>query len=208
MIYRDSDMPMTASGIKPDIIFNPHSMPSRMTMGVILEGMSAKSNAVKGTITDGTIFKKINIDDISDELSKLGYNSNGTERLYNGMTGEYMDVEIFIGPIYYQCLQKFTIDTVYSHRTCPTDAISHQPLDGKSSKGGLRLGKPFRQEKAAKSVCLVKLRICSKIYLCLSEAKPGNCGKPLKPKLLSIIRKLLVETRVMTSGIVKTFRMF
>ena len=158
--YRDSDMPYTEDGIKPDVIFNPHSLPSRMTMGVLFEGMASKANAINGTITDGTIFKKINIDDLADDLAKVGYNRNGTERLYNGITGNYIDVEIFIGPIYYQRLQKFTIDTVYSHKTCPTDAITHQPLDGKSAKGGLRLGiLTFCSEKATKSVRLVKSRI-------------------------------------------------
>ena len=140
MIMRDSDFPFTKYGMKPDIIFNPHSLPSRMTMGVILEGLAAKTNAYKGTITDATIFNKVDIDDIAGELKKLGFNANGTERLYNGITGNYMDVEIFIAPIYYQCLQKFTIDTVYAHRETPTDALTRQPLDGKSASGGSRLG--------------------------------------------------------------------
>ena len=150
--YRDSDMPFTQDGIKPDIIFNPHSLPSRMTMGVLFEGMAAKVSALEGTIKDGTIFKKINIDDIADDLQHLGYNRNGTERLYNGITGKYIDVEIFIGPIYYQRLQKFTIDTVYSHKTCPTDAITHQPLDGKAARGGLRLGEMEKDCMAISSV--------------------------------------------------------
>ncbi len=150
--YRDSDMPYTEDGIKPDIIFNPHSLPSRMTMGVLFEGMASKANAINGTITDGTIFKKIDIDDLADDLAKVGYNRNGTERLYNGITGNYIDVEIFIGPIYYQRLQKFTVDTVYSHKTCPTDAITHQPLDGKSAKGGLRLGEMEKDVMAISSV--------------------------------------------------------
>ena len=154
MIYRDSDMPFTESGIKPDIIFNPHSLPSRMTMGVILEGMQSKVNAMRGTITDATIFRKTNIDDISDTLIELGFNPSGTERLYNGMTGKFIDAVIFIGPIYYQCLQKFTIDTSYSHRTTPTDATTRQPLDGKSSLGGLRAGE---MEMWTMSISNVKL---------------------------------------------------
>lgn len=137
---RDSDFPFTSYGMKPDIIFNSHSLPSRMTMGVILEGLAAKVNAYKGTISDATIFKKVDISDISQTLKDIGFNSNGTERLYNGITGNYMDVEIFIAPIYYQCLQKFTIDTVYAHRETPTDALTRQPLDGKSARGGSRMG--------------------------------------------------------------------
>jgi DNA-directed RNA polymerase beta subunit len=174
--YRDSDMPFTKDGIKPDIIFNPHSLPTRMTMGVLFEGMAAKISAVEGTIKDGTIFKKIDIDDIADDLQKLGYNRNGTERLYNGITGKYIDVEIFIGPIYYQRLQKFTIDTVYSHRTCPTDAITHQPLDGKSARGGLRLGEMEKDCMAISSVKFLQEKFIDHsdkyyIYVC------KNCNK-------------------------------
>lgn len=174
--YRDSDMPYTKDGIKPDIIFNPHSLPSRMTMGVLFEGMAAKVSALQGTIKDGTIFKKINIDDIADDLQKFGYNRNGTERLYNGITGKYIDVEIFIGPIYYQCLQKFTVDTVYSHKTCPTDAITHQPLDGKSARGGLRLGEMEKDCMAISSVKFLQEKFIDHsdkyyIYIC------KNCNK-------------------------------
>ena len=174
--YRDSDMPFTKDGIKPDIIFNPHSLPSRMTMGVLFEGMAAKVSALEGTIKDGTIFKKINIDDIADDLQKLGYNRNGTERLYNGMTGKYIDVEIFIGPIYYQRLQKFTVDTVYSHKTCPTDAITHQPLDGKSARGGLRLGEMEKDVMAISSIKFLQEKFIDHsdkyyIYVC------KNCNK-------------------------------
>ena len=210
--YRDSDMPFTKDGIKPDIIFNPHSLPSRMTMGVLFEGMAAKISAVEGTIKDGTIFKKIDIDDIANDLAKLGYNRNGTERLYNGMTGKYIDVEIFIGPIYYQRLQKFTVDTVYSHKTCPTDAITHQPLDGKASRGGLRLGiiLPFCPEKGAKSVSLVKsekMSIDNNIINSSDGARPENCGNVLKLIQLLILEKSFMRTRVMTSGIVKSYKM-
>lgn len=140
MIYRDSDMPFSKEGMRPDIIFNPHSLPSRMTMGVILEGLAAKVSAYTGTIVDATIFKKTDINEISETLKGLGFNANGSERLFNGITGKYMDVEIFIAPIYYQCLQKFTADTVYAHRETPTDALTRQPLDGKAARGGSRLG--------------------------------------------------------------------
>lgn len=178
-------------------------------MGVLFEGMASKANAVNGTITDGTIFNKINIDDIANDLDKIGYNRAGTERLYNGMTGNYIDAEIFIGPVYYQRLQKFTIDTVYSHKTCPTDAITHQPLDGKSSRGGLRLGKSC-SKKASKSVRLVKPEIdilTIKLPIVNSGvAKPGNCGNILKFMILLIIWKLIIRTRLITSGIVKSHK--
>ena len=152
MVYRDSDMPFTSQGIKPDIIFNPHSLPSRMTMSKIIESMASKTCGIKGGISDGTMFKKIDIDDIASDLEQIGFKKNGTERLYNGMTGKYIDTEIFIGPIYYQRLQKFTVDTVYSHKTCPTDVVVKQPLDGKSSQGGLRIGEMETNVLALSSV--------------------------------------------------------
>lgn len=138
--YNESDLPFTKDGIKPDIIFSPFSLPSRMTIGVNFEGMASKICANKGSLMDTTIFKYFNIDDISNNLKNLGFNHNGTERLFNGMTGKFIDCEIFIGPIYYQCLQKFTVDTLYYHKTAPTDAITRQPLNGKSSLGGLKVG--------------------------------------------------------------------
>jgi DNA-directed RNA polymerase beta subunit len=150
--YNDADMPCTSDGIKPDIIFNPHSLPTRMTMSIIFETMLSKICAEKGYLTDNTMFKSVDIDEIANELEKIGFNRNGTERMYNGMTGKYIDAEIFIGPIYYQKLQKFTIDTVYSHKTCPTDALTRQPLDGKSSSGGLKLGEMEVQALATNSI--------------------------------------------------------
>lgn len=152
MVYRDSDMPFTKEGLKPDLIFNPHSIPTRMTISKIFEPMASKMCAYTGAHSDGTMFKKFDIDDISNDLQKIGFNKSGTERLYNGMTGKYIDVEIFIGPVYYQRLQKFTVDTVYSHKTCPTDVVVRQPLDGKASRGGLRIGEMEADVLAISSV--------------------------------------------------------
>ena len=139
-LYDDADMPSTASGIKPDMIFNPLSLITRMTTGVIFEGMLAKLSAHLGVTPDATMFKKIDTDNISQQLKKYGFNSNGTERLYNGMTGQYMDAEIFMCPIYYQTLQKYTCDTVYANNISPTDVLTRQPLHGKRIGGGARMG--------------------------------------------------------------------
>lgn len=161
IIYRDSDMPFTSSGMKPDLIFNPHSIPTRMTMSKIFESMASKYCAVNGSHSDGTMFKNFDTDDLANNLTKIGYNKNGVERLYNGMTGKYIDCEIFIGPIYYQRLQKFTIDTVYSHKTCPTDVVVRQPLDGKSSRGGLRIGEMETNVLAISSVKFLQEKMVS-----------------------------------------------
>ncbi len=139
-LYNESDMPTTKDGIRPDLIFNPLSLITRMTTGVIFEGMMAKLAAHTGTCPEATMFKKLDTDNIADMLQSYGFNRNGTERLYNGMTGRYMDAEIFIAPIMYQTLQKYTIDTVYANSISPTDAMTRQPLHGKKLGGALKLG--------------------------------------------------------------------
>lgn len=104
------------------------------------EMLVAKACGKKGTHADGTIFKRFDQDSVSEELEAMGVQKWGYERLINGMTGEYIDALIFAGPIYYQRLQKFVVDVVYSITQGPSDAITHQPLDGKASNGGLRVG--------------------------------------------------------------------
>ncbi len=139
-LYDATDMPTTKNGIMPDVIFNPLSLITRMTAGVIFEGLMAKLAAHTGTCPEATMFKKLDKDNITDMLKLYGFNSNGTERLYNGMTGEYMDAEIFIAPIMYQTLQKYTIDTVYANSISPSDMMTNQPLHGKKVMGALKLG--------------------------------------------------------------------
>ena len=133
-------MPRTMVGIIPDVILNPHALPSRMTIGKPIEGIMAKLAALKGTLSDGTTFLEVDVEKIADGLAEFGFARYGKERLYNGMTGEYMDTEIFIAPMYYQRLQKFVKDSVYSVANGPTCALTRQPLNGMAVKGGLRLG--------------------------------------------------------------------
>lgn len=133
-------MPFSENGLIPDLIINPHAIPSRMTIGQLIETLENKRNALYGIVTDGTIFNKPDINNIGEDLAKLGYNKYGNEKLFDGRTGEYIDTEIFIGPAYYQRLQKFTTDAIYSVKNPVVDAITRQPLGGKSSGGGLKVG--------------------------------------------------------------------
>lgn len=139
-LYDETDMPCSKSGMRPDLIFNPLSLITRMTTGVVFEGMLAKLAAHTGTRPDATMFKKLDTDNIADSLESYGFKRNGTERLYNGMTGQYMDAEIFIAPLFYQSLQKYTIDTIYANSISPTDALTKQPLHGKRVLGALKVG--------------------------------------------------------------------
>jgi DNA-directed RNA polymerase beta subunit len=136
----EDDMPFNGTGMRPDIIFNPLSLVTRMTAGVVFEGMLAKLAALTGTMPDATMFKRLDTDGIAESLKKMGFSSNGTERLYDGMTGEWMDAMIFMGPIAYQTLQKYAIDTIHANAASPSDVLTKQPLHGKALGGGLRLG--------------------------------------------------------------------
>ncbi|ETP37619.1 hypothetical protein F442_14571 [Phytophthora nicotianae P10297] len=186
-LYDDTDMPTTATGIKPDLIFNPLSLITRMTTGVIFEGMLAKIAAHTGTCPEATMFKKLDTDNIASTLKACGFNHNGTERLYNGMTGQYMDAEIFIAPIAYQRLQKDTCDTVYANSISPTDALTKQPLHGKRILGALKAGSMetaclsvasinFLQEKTHEHSDGINAYVCEK---CNSRAVIANEEKNL-----------------------------
>jgi len=140
-MLQQSDMPFTESGLTPDIIINPHSFPTRMTIGQLIETTVGKICARKGVITDGTSFLPIDHFKIIEELLSLGYRFNGLERMYNGMTGEYFDSAIFIGPNLEQRIQKFVLDDEQVVAgSGPTDATTGQPLGGKHVQGGLKVG--------------------------------------------------------------------
>ena len=136
-----SDMPFMDNGTSPDIIINPHSFPSRMTIGQLIEATVGKICARKGALVDGTSFLPIDHYKIIEELLSLKFRYNGLERMYNGMTGEYFDSAIFIGPNSEQRIQKFVLDDEQVVAgSGPTDAITGQPLGGKHIQGGLRIG--------------------------------------------------------------------
>jgi ribosomal protein L37AE/L43A len=141
LLSTDSDMPFDEDGVTPDIIINPHSIPSRMTIGQMLETSLGLRCQEEGVITDGTAFRTISVDQIAKELAEVGLRPNGLTRLYNGRTGEFYDAAIFVGPTYHQRLQKFVKDDEYAVGGYgPTDALTGQPLEGKNARGGLRIG--------------------------------------------------------------------
>ncbi len=140
MLLREADMPFTMNGIRPDILFNPHGLPSRMTVAQLIESLVGNICAIRGTHYDGTIFKENDIESYADMLESYGMNRHGYERMINGITGEFIDTLIFFGPTYYQRLQKFVADAEYSVKHALTDALTAQPLDGQASFGGLRVG--------------------------------------------------------------------
>lgn len=103
--------------------------------------MTGNLCALKGNTTDATVFRDVDVESMANEIESFGFNRYGYERLYNGITGEFIDSMIFMGPTYYQKLQKFVLETLYSISNGPTDALTHQMLDGgKGNQGGLRVG--------------------------------------------------------------------
>ena len=141
LMLPQSDMPFTEDGIVPDILVNPHSFPSRMIIGQMIETFNGILNSRIGKYTDGTAFLPINPEGVAIELHANGYRYNGLRRMYNGFTGEYFDAAIFVGTILQQRLQKFVLDDEQAVAgSGPTDATTGQPLGGKHVQGGLKLG--------------------------------------------------------------------
>ena len=143
-IIPERDMPFTKEGIRPDIIINPHAIPSRMTIGQLKETLLGKVLVNLGLFGDGTSFGEYDIKDISKELLKVGFEMNGNELLYNGLTGEQIKSDIFIGPVFYQRLKHMVADKQHSRSIGPMVNFTHQPAEGRSRDGGLRFGEMER----------------------------------------------------------------
>ena len=143
-IIPECDMPFTKDGLRPDIIINPHAIPSRMTIGQLKETLLGKVLLELGLFGDGNSFGNLDIKTITEELQKLSYESYGNEILYNGLTGEQLETSIFIGPVFYQRLKHMVNDKVHSRATGPMVSLTHQPAEGRSRAGGLRIGEMER----------------------------------------------------------------
>ena len=143
-IIPECDMPFTSSGLKPDIIINPHAIPSRMTIGQLKETLLGKVLIQLGLFGDGTSFGKLDVKDICDELIQLGYEAHGNELLHNGLTGEQVECSVFMGPVFYQRLKHMVIDKAHSRSIGPMVNLTRQPAEGRSRDGGLRFGEMER----------------------------------------------------------------
>lgn len=140
MIFPQSDMPFTSTGIVPDILFSPHGVPSRMTMSHLLELVSGKTGSLAGRYIDGTTFASENEADIRNELLSMGFRENGTEDLYSGITGEKYEAKIFVGNMYYLKLKHMVANKIHSRARGPIQLLTRQPTEGRAKEGGLRLG--------------------------------------------------------------------
>jgi hypothetical protein len=146
MVIPESDMPFTRDGIIPDIIVNPHAIPSRMTVGQFVECITGKACALQGCFGDSTAYNNdgTKITQFAEILTKHNYHSSGNEILYNGMTGEQLESEIFIGPTYYMRLKHMVKDKINFRTNGPRTALTRQPVSGRANDGGLRIGEMER----------------------------------------------------------------
>lgn len=143
-IIPECDMPFTESGVRPDIIINPHAIPSRMTIAQLKETLLGKVILEMGLFGDGTSFGNFEIKDICKKLREMGYHSTGEELLYNGLTGEQIASSIFMGPVFYQRLKHMVADKYHSRSTGPMVNLTRQPAEGRARDGGLRYGEMER----------------------------------------------------------------
>jgi len=144
MLLDEQDMPFTGSGLRPDLIMNPHAVPSRMTIAQLMECIFGKVCVQKGTLGDGTPYSHLKVEELREQMLELGMHPYGNEILYNGQTGEMMQAEIFMGPTFYQRLKHMVIDKSHSRARGPIVSLTRQPCEGRSRDGGLRVGEMER----------------------------------------------------------------
>ena len=144
LILPAEDMPFTAEGMRPDIIINPHCIPSRMTIAQLKETLLGKVLLDLGLFGDGTSFTGLNVETICKEAEKLGYEKNGNEIFYNGMTGEQIESTVFFGPVFYQRLKHMVSDKEHCRSIGPKVVLTRQPAEGRARDGGLRFGEMER----------------------------------------------------------------
>ena len=191
MIYDQCDMPFSKDGIVPDIIINPHAIPSRMTIAQLFECILGKACSINGYNGDSTVFSNIDTH-MFNILEELNFEKHGNEVLYNGMNGEQIHTSIFMGPTYYQRLKHMSGDKVHSRSTGPIVSMTRQPSEGRSSHGGLRFGEMerdcmiahgapnFLQERLMKVSDQFECYICNKcgtISTSIPNSNEYKCNK-------------------------------
>ncbi|MGC9309406.1 MAG: DNA-directed RNA polymerase subunit B [Candidatus Nanoarchaeia archaeon] len=155
LIAADNDIPFSVSGVKPDLLFNPHGIPSRMTIGYLLELLAGKVAALSGQVVDASSFSGEPLDTLEGQLKRLGFRYDGKEVLYNGITGKRMPVKIYIGNMYYLKLKYMVSDKMHARASGKVALLTRQPIEGRARGGALRLGEMEQEALVAHGASLL-----------------------------------------------------
>jgi len=140
LVVPEQDVPFSETGMRPDILFNPHGLPKRMTVAHLIEMLAGKVGSLEGRYIDGTAFDSEPEAELRASLEKLGFKDDGTEVMYNPVTGKQYSVRIYIGNMYYQRLKHMVANKMHSRARGPIQLLTRQPTEGRAKEGGLRLG--------------------------------------------------------------------
>ncbi len=209
-IAPEEDLPFTSKGVKPDLIFNPHGIPSRMTVGYLLELLAGKIGCLSGKTIDGSAFSKPDLKEFEKTLLDLGFRSDGKETVYDGLTGKPLEAKIFIGNIYYLKLKYMVGNKIQMRSSGKITLLTRQPVEGRAKGGALRLGEMEKDALVAHGASLllkerfssdnVIVHICPKCgsfgirdKLRKRDICPLCGGQKLEPVEISYASKLLME---------------
>lgn len=174
LIEPEEDMPFTSAGVVPDIILNPHAIPSRMTIGQLLEIIAAKAAALSGAGIDASAFGGTVEGGIRETLKSAGFRDDGKESLCHGITGQRFEAQILTGPCFYQKLHHMVANKIQARARGPVTLLTKQPTAGRAKQGGLRLGEMEKDCLLAHGAALLlKERFSSDKYLVPLCAKCG-----------------------------------
>jgi DNA-directed RNA polymerase subunit B len=155
MVVPEVDVPFTARGIRPDVIFNPHGLPSRMTVGYLLEMLAGKVGCLRGEVVDGTSFAGESKKDLEEQMKGMGFRYDGKETMYSAITGERMHAKIFVGDMYYLKLKRMVKGLIHGRASGKIALLTRQPIEGRSRGGALRLGEMEQQALVAHGASLL-----------------------------------------------------